>query len=531
MKIRCVAFGDSSEAFVENRFKDGLNIIYSSENNKGKTIVFQSMMYALGNTPKFPSSFDFQDKVFITEIEIGGKKYRFIRKKDFIVVFGLDDSSLFNGSLGDLRDYLVTIGFPLPNIYKNGRVHLIYPELFYQMFFIGQDERKTSTINCSGLYTKDDFYQMLYSMKGLGSSEVKSNISDVELGALKVTQSELRKELKVSRNRQYQASFVSFEARRKEIEDKIETLNQENKAITEIKKEINVQLRKKAKNESLLGELHSLHKSKALGDLVCGDCGSKNIVYKGSGDFQFSVSDDEGFASILSVVQGRILVCNDEIDRLNAECNTHTEKIRVLLSDPDISTESLVYFKEKIQGTNGIEVQLLDISKKIKDAEKINKENENKKNGDRLAEKNLIASLSNKMQVLYKEMDHEGNHLVFNDMFTTGGNIYSGAEESEFFLTKFYVLGKEVIPSFPIIIDSFREGELSSNKESFILGKFLSMNKQIILSATLKGQEKGKYESDSRLNSITYDANTTSHMLSTKYLSTFLAMLPKTFLL
>ena len=46
MKILRVAVGNSKEAFIESRFTEGLNIISSDDNNKGKTIVIQSMMYA-----------------------------------------------------------------------------------------------------------------------------------------------------------------------------------------------------------------------------------------------------------------------------------------------------------------------------------------------------------------------------------------------------------------------------------------------------------------------------------------------------
>ena len=57
MIIKRIAFGDSNEAFIENRLTNGFNIIFSDDNNKGKTIVMQSALYALGNEPIFPSSF------------------------------------------------------------------------------------------------------------------------------------------------------------------------------------------------------------------------------------------------------------------------------------------------------------------------------------------------------------------------------------------------------------------------------------------------------------------------------------------
>ena len=54
MLIKKIAFGNLEEAFIEERLTDGVNIIYSDENNKGKTLLFQAFMYSIGNTPIFP---------------------------------------------------------------------------------------------------------------------------------------------------------------------------------------------------------------------------------------------------------------------------------------------------------------------------------------------------------------------------------------------------------------------------------------------------------------------------------------------
>ena len=44
MKIRKVAVGNAAEAFIEGNFTNGVNIISSDDNNKGKTIVIQSLL-------------------------------------------------------------------------------------------------------------------------------------------------------------------------------------------------------------------------------------------------------------------------------------------------------------------------------------------------------------------------------------------------------------------------------------------------------------------------------------------------------
>ena len=61
MIIKKIAFGDAEEAFIEERLTSGFNIIFSDDNNKGKTIVMQSALYAIGNEPIFPSSFEYKD--------------------------------------------------------------------------------------------------------------------------------------------------------------------------------------------------------------------------------------------------------------------------------------------------------------------------------------------------------------------------------------------------------------------------------------------------------------------------------------
>ena len=61
MIIKIVALGNNEESYIEKRISDGVNIILSDDNNKGKTILIQSMFYAMGNNPIFPASFDYKN--------------------------------------------------------------------------------------------------------------------------------------------------------------------------------------------------------------------------------------------------------------------------------------------------------------------------------------------------------------------------------------------------------------------------------------------------------------------------------------
>lgn len=47
MIIRAVYIGNSEEAYINKEFKEGLNIISSDDNNKGKTIVIQAIIMSI----------------------------------------------------------------------------------------------------------------------------------------------------------------------------------------------------------------------------------------------------------------------------------------------------------------------------------------------------------------------------------------------------------------------------------------------------------------------------------------------------
>ena len=95
MIIHKVALGNNEEAFIEDTFSDGLNILLSDDNNKGKTIIIQSMLYALGNKPIFPDSFNYKDFVYYIEFEHNNEKYILVRTGDEYILKYSDKLGIF----------------------------------------------------------------------------------------------------------------------------------------------------------------------------------------------------------------------------------------------------------------------------------------------------------------------------------------------------------------------------------------------------------------------------------------------------
>lgn len=161
MKIKRTAVGNRNEAFVENGYTDSLNIISSDDNNKGKTIAIQSMMYALGNEPTFPATFDYKNYYHYIEFEVDGTTYHLCRNNNSFILKHSSALMIFD-SVSELKRYWTKHIFRLPQIIKNQITKIVDPVLFFQLFFIGQDKKDTSNIAHLGLYNKQDYLNMLF---------------------------------------------------------------------------------------------------------------------------------------------------------------------------------------------------------------------------------------------------------------------------------------------------------------------------------------------------------------------------------
>lgn len=73
----------------------------------------------------------------------------------------------------------------------------------------------------------------------------------------------------------------------------------------------------------------------------------------------------------------------------------------------------------------------------------------------------------------------------------------------------------------PVIVDSFRAEDLSTEKELIVLDLFSKLDIQVIFTTTLKTEEVGKYDDMKVINHIDYSNHTASKILSINYLEEF----------
>ncbi|WP_197026296.1 hypothetical protein [Aeromonas dhakensis] len=180
MLIRKMAFGNESEAFIEDRFINGVNIIYSDDNNRGKTLVMQGLMFSLGYDAIFPSSFDYKNYYFYSEIIIDNSVYHFLRKKNSISIKNDDSIQIFN-SISEARYFLDRFVFKIPRIIKDNRTTLVDLSLLYEIFFAGQDNRSPSGLISKGQFNKFDYKNMVYELANIQTCDTSNDdITDVK---------------------------------------------------------------------------------------------------------------------------------------------------------------------------------------------------------------------------------------------------------------------------------------------------------------------------------------------------------------
>lgn len=223
MKILKTGCGNSCEAFIEDRLTDGVNIIFSNDNNKGKTIIFQGLMYALGNDPIFPSGFEYKAYYFYTSIEHNKKIYEFLRKNNSIAIKSDSGITVFD-DISDLKYFVSKNIFELPYIIKDDFQKLVDLSLFYQLFFVGQDKRNPSNLINAGYYNKQDFANLIYSMAGcLTLTDSLEKLKDLrnDLRSCKAEIAVLSKRLTFYREHPEIANKVSRGADREGIEKNV----------------------------------------------------------------------------------------------------------------------------------------------------------------------------------------------------------------------------------------------------------------------------------------------------------------------
>lgn len=527
MRIIETGCGNAHEAFIENRFTPGVNVVFSNDNNKGKTIIFQAMMYALGNDPIFPSGFDFKSYYFYTAIENNGESYLFLRKRNSIAVKHGDDVAVFSDA-SELKYYVSANIFPLPYIVKENYQKLVDLSLFYQLFFVGQDRRDPSNIFNNGYYNKQDFTNMIYALAGcltLTESMDKLKRLRAEFQDCTAQIDVLTRRLTFYRDHPDIASLVSQEAYRETAEKERKQIQSINETISDLQKRRTRLTNRKCKLENLHSELNSLNMQLKTGKIHCLDCGSENITFS-NGDLSFELTNDLVRKNILKSISDSLQLFTTEISELSQQISEKQAELNRIIQSIPVPISNILIYTDTIRTYAEDEKRLSELRDK---ADAIQAEidlEQASQDANSQAQKNVKSHILASMNGFYKLIDPDGQQ-VFSDLFATRSMTFSGSEEQEYYFSRTLAVLWCLKHSFPIIVDCFRKGELSSKKEKLMIEEYKKTGAQVILSSTLKDEEYsagGKYYNMEGVNAINYETNPNSHILQEEYCEQFMAI-------
>lgn len=528
MIIKKTAVGNKNEAFIESDFHKGLNIISSDDNNKGKTIEIQSMMYALGNDPAFPTTFEYKDYYHYIEFEVDGTTYKLCRFNNGFVLKHDSVLMLFD-NVSELKRYWNKHIFTLPNIVKNQISKIVDPVLFLQLFFVGQDKKDTSNISHAGFYNKADFYNMLYDicdLSGLELDEDEVKKIKEQLAKLKSERELLIKQHKILKSQETPVSYLSTVSDKSTFGKKLSEMEKINSKIAELRKARNTAATRRASWETTLKELRSLNRTMESGELRCMDCDSTNISYSSSkkNAYAFDVSSIDMRNEIIASINEKIEAYAEEINKLASQISSAQDELQTLMNDEAISLEAIVAYKQDIFSASDAEAKIKEIdleTETLKNQLKISTGTTQSKKEQQLA---ILIAILNEMNAVYEAIDPNGN-LHFDDLFTKKDEVYSGSEATIFHLSRLYALSKVLNHNYPIVVDSFRAEDLSTSKENIVLDLYKELSNQVIFTTTLKLEELGKYDTRTDIHHIDYKDHAPSKMLSDAYVNEFCELL------
>lgn len=524
MIIKKVAVGNQFEAFIEERLQNRTNIIFSDDNNKGKTILMQSIVYSIGYESIWPVGFDPKNYFFYTEISFNGVDYEFLRHRNSILVIGNNQNYIFN-SISEFKYFLSKELIVIPQIPKDGQMRISDLSLFYELFFLSQDKRNTSNIIVKANHNKIDFLAMIFSLEGISSVHFDDNLNREELRKTKIDLEEKikieRRKIQILKKNPQIASYVSNLADNEEFAKTKIKLKDLHESITELKKQRNREENRRTKLYSLLNELNSLNRNLKEGKVKCADCQSSNIVFSND-DFEFDVSNKYIRDKIISSINENIKLKEDIIEELNGLISKEQTEISKLLETPNPDFNNYVLFDSEIRNSTEIDKSVSALRLKLTEVEREINAIDNGIELNKEKQKDLEKVIIDEIVRLYRIIDSNGT-MTINGLFTKSSETFSGSEEQEFYFCKIVALNNILKHTYPIIIDSFREGELSTTKEEKMIQEFIKLGKQIILTSTLKREEYSgiKYSAFKEVNSIDYSQFQDSKLLQSDYVEEF----------
>lgn len=527
IRVKAAYIGNGIESFVERSFTDGINVIYSIDNNKGKTVLMQGIMFALGAVPTFPSGFQYREYIYIVDLNVDGRDISVLRSKNTFAILADNELHTFESEASFSKYWSDSIRY-LPSIVKKGRSTFVGLELYTQIAFIPQDGKSSAKL-LSGQFSKDDFNEMLYAIKGLDGRELDTDSEE----ALKKRRDELKGRLKTltkqatSLNERGTAlSMVSATVDTRDMEELLADLERARKEVTDIRKKRSRLIDRLTKCQVTFDELNSLKIETKEGRLYCLECGSGRIGYRmADSGVMFDVTNSTMRSQIIGSLKERIDATRNEIDTLDQQLHKSQQKLAVLLTqNSEFSLADIIACKDDYLDSRELDLKIQQAQQELIEIKNALESKKSLSSDLRNQQREFSDGLVSKMNYAQRHISGNDQATPYDALFSTNANVYSGSDETIYFASRQYALATTMDHGMPLLVDSFRGEDLSTVREERMLELYSHLQNQMIFTTTVKKEEgREKYEMDDRLNAIDYSKHKTDKILCKSYNDEFSA--------
>ncbi|MCG9628951.1 hypothetical protein L1D34_29525, partial [Vibrio mediterranei] len=298
--------------------------------------------------------------------------------------------------------------------------------------------------------------------------------------------SSLKRKLSILKSNPEVLDFLQKSKDNEEVQKKEKQLLKLHKTISDFKRKRTREVNRKNKLITLLTELRSLNNHMEIGNITCSTCGSDKIIYRAE-NFEFDVSNQYVRKSIIDSINEDIELKSEIIIELTNNINKQQDLIDKELKSTPTDIKNILIFKDEVISVSSLDTEARKLQKIIKNSKDQIKNKDSNTKLAKIKMDELENTLVDNMNSYYQEINSDGN-LRFGSLFTKKDQTYSGSEEQEFYFCKVMSIKDHFNLPFPILVDSFRDGELSTAKEDKMLDILQSTSGQIILTSTLKSE-------------------------------------------
>lgn len=269
----------------------------------------------------------------------------------------------------------------------------------------------------------------------------------------------------------------------------------------------------------------SLNTQLKVGEIRCQECGSNNIVYT-CGDLSFELTNDLVRQNVMRSISETITLYGSEFTELQQRINEYQEELKQKIQSTPVPISNMLIYSETIRTYSEDEKRLSELRDSQDAISAEIEEEQSKQDSNAHAQSEVRSIILSSMNALYKHIDPDGTQ-VFKDFFSTKTMTFSGSEEQEYYFSRTLAIFWHLKLNYPIIMDCFRKGELSTKKENMMIDEYKKTGVQVIISSTLKDEEYSagtKYYNIDGVNAINYESNATSHILQSSFCKSFMTI-------